>query len=59
MIFSRLDLTSGLLGTTTWGILGYDPTYAQSFMKNLILWTINERDMPKTWDGPGTRPAAK
>jgi hypothetical protein len=41
VIFSNLDVTSGLLGTQTWGIEGYDPSYAQSLMKNLIFWTID------------------
>jgi hypothetical protein len=41
VIFTPLDLTSGLLGTQTWGILGYDPAYAQDFMQNLILWTLD------------------
>jgi hypothetical protein len=42
ILFTPLDLTTGLLGTQTWGILGYDPAYAQSLVKNAILWT---------WDG--------
>ena len=41
VLISRLDVTSGLLGTGTWGILGYDPAYAQSFMKNAIFWTVD------------------
>jgi hypothetical protein len=39
VLFSSLDLTTGLLGTNTWGILGYQPAYAQKLMKNLVLWT--------------------
>ena len=38
VIFSRLDLTTGLLGTQSWGILGYDPAYAESLMMNAVLW---------------------
>lgn len=38
IVFSPLDLTSGLLGTNTWGILGYEPASAQTFAKNLVLW---------------------
>jgi hypothetical protein len=38
VLFSPLDLTSGLLGTRTWGIAGYDPTSAEKFSRNLILW---------------------
>ena len=33
-IYSPLDLTSGLLGTETAGILGYEPAYAQALVKN-------------------------
>jgi hypothetical protein len=42
VIFSALDLTSGLLGTDTWGIWGYTPEYCQQFVQNTILWA---------WDG--------
>jgi hypothetical protein len=35
------DAVSGLLGTNTWGILGYEPGYARAFMKNLIFWTVD------------------
>ncbi len=38
VVFSRLDLTTGLLGTQSWGILGYDPAAAQALVKNAILW---------------------
>jgi hypothetical protein len=41
VIFTPLDMTCGLLGTNTWGILGYDPGYSQSFIKNLLLWTVD------------------
>jgi hypothetical protein len=41
VLFTPLDLTSGLLGTETWGIFGYDPAYAQSLMKNLLFWTLD------------------
>ena len=41
IILSPIDLTSGLLNTNTWGILGYDPAYSQSLLKNLILWTLD------------------
>jgi hypothetical protein len=41
VIVSDMDIISGLLGTQTWGIYGYDPDYAQSLMKNLIFWTVD------------------
>jgi hypothetical protein len=44
VLFSRLDITTGLLGTQQWGILGYDPAYAQGLMKNAVLWA--EARMP-------------
>ena len=43
VIVSDLDLTSGLLGSNTLGILGYDPDYAYVLVKNAILWTVNGR----------------
>jgi hypothetical protein len=51
VIFSRLDLTTGLLGTESWGILGYDPAYAQALMKNAVLWSEARSPVP-----PTTRP---
>jgi hypothetical protein len=39
VIFSKFDITEGMLGARTWPILGYDPNYAQSLMKNLVIWT--------------------
>jgi hypothetical protein len=41
VILLSLDLTSGLLGTGTWGIGGYEPAYAQELMKNVIFWTMD------------------
>ena len=41
VLFTNLDLTSGLLGTDTWGILGYQPDYAQALLKNVIFWTLD------------------
>jgi hypothetical protein len=38
VIFSRLDLTTGLLGTESWGIRGYEPAYAMGVVKNAVLW---------------------
>lgn len=46
VFYSRYDLTSGLLGTQTWGIAGFGPEYASRLMKNLVLWTINNRMEP-------------
>jgi hypothetical protein len=41
VILCPADLTSGLLGTNTWGIAGYEPAYAQAFLKDAILWTLD------------------
>ena len=41
VIFTPMDMTCGLLGTYTWGILGYEPDYSQNFIKNLLLWTAD------------------
>lgn len=52
VLLSELDLTSGLLGTNTLGIIGFDPKYAHEFVRNAILWTINGRDPVVPWDQP-------
>jgi hypothetical protein len=39
VILCPLDVTTGILGANTWGIAGYDPTYASAMMKNIILWS--------------------
>ncbi len=41
VVRAPLDVTSGLLGTGTWGILGYAPGYAQALVKNVIFWTMD------------------
>lgn len=41
VIFSKLDVTSGLLGTQTWGITGFAPDYAQALLKNAVFWTLD------------------
>ena len=43
VILSELDVTSGLLGTETWGIFGYEPSYAQALVKNVIFWAMDGR----------------
>ena len=37
VIYSPLDMTTALLVTNSWGILGYSPSYAQSLVKNVVL----------------------
>jgi hypothetical protein len=39
VVFTPLDYTSGLLGTNTWGILGYLPEYSESLATNVVLVT--------------------
>lgn len=41
VILSPLDVTSGLLGTGTWGITGYEPAYCHALLKNAIFWTLD------------------
>jgi hypothetical protein len=40
IVVSNLDLTTGLLNSGTFGILGYTPAYSQSLLKNVILWAL-------------------
>lgn len=41
VVITPIDVTSGLLGTQTWGIYGYHPSFAQSVVKNVIFWTLD------------------
>jgi hypothetical protein len=41
VIITSLDLTTGLLGANTWGVLGFDPAYSQALVKNVIFWTLD------------------
>ena len=41
VLMTPLDITSGLLGTGTWGIAGFEPAYSQSLAKNILLWTLD------------------
>jgi len=52
VIYLPLDMTSGLLGTNTWGIAGYDPDYAQRLARNIILWVWAGAPQSPALDGP-------
>lgn len=39
VIVSYLDMTSTLLGTNAWDIVGYQSKWAEAFMKNLVVWS--------------------
>jgi len=41
VIFTPLDITSGLLSTATGGILGFDSSYSEALMKNIIFWSVD------------------
>jgi hypothetical protein len=43
ILFSELDLTSGLLGTDTWGIDGYAPETSRQLATNLLLWLARSK----------------
>ncbi len=42
IVYSQADITSGLLGTHTWGILGYSPKSAQRLARNMILYAAGK-----------------
>jgi hypothetical protein len=44
VVLSPLDLTTGLLGCNSWGILGYTPDYSLKLMKNIVLWASTQVD---------------
>ena len=41
VVVSQLDLTSGLLGTHTWGVVGYEPEACSQFLHNALLYSMN------------------
>ena len=41
VVFSELDLTSGLLGTRTLGIRGYEPEDASALIENALIWAAD------------------
>jgi len=41
IIYSPQDVTSGLLGTNTWGIVGYDPASAEKIARNVVLYAAS------------------
>jgi hypothetical protein len=43
IVFSPLDLTTGLLATNTRGILGYAPPSCETFLRNLVVWAQDHR----------------
>jgi hypothetical protein len=43
VVFSSLDLTSGLVGVQTWGINGYTSDYAAGLVKNIVIWSAAGR----------------
>ncbi len=43
VVFSPQDITSGLLGTNTWGISGYTPVSAQALARNVLCYTIHQQ----------------
>ncbi len=45
IVFSPWDITSGLLGTKTWGINGYVPASAQALARNIICYAIAHRPL--------------
>jgi hypothetical protein len=38
IVFSQWDVTSGLLGTNTWGIVGYAPGTAEALARNIVCY---------------------
>ena len=47
ILFSPWDITSGLLGTNTWGIAGYTPASAQKLARDILLYAQAHRPPTK------------
>ncbi len=39
VVYSKLDLSTALVGANTWGVYGYQPDYAMTLVKDLLLRT--------------------
>ena len=48
VIYSEDDFTSGLLGTSTWGISGYAPRDAEAIARDLLLYSLKPIVTPTT-----------
>ncbi len=46
ILYSPADITSGLLGTNTWGISGYTPASAQALARDIILYAGDQPGKP-------------
>jgi hypothetical protein len=42
VIFSTVDLTTGMLGTNTWGVNGYEPATVYDIMRNALLYSLEK-----------------
>ena len=59
VILSPLDLTSGLLGTNTWGINGYSSATAQTIVRNILAYVAQRAAKPlQVTQKPKPKPAA-
>ena len=52
VIVSDLDLTTALLHSGTYGIMGYAPDYAQDLVKNVVLYTAGRFQPPTPTAAP-------
>ena len=39
VILSEMDVTTGLLGTNTWGVVGYEPAACSQLLANALRWS--------------------
>jgi hypothetical protein len=44
VLFCPVDVTTGLLGTHTWGVDGYEPGVAYGLVRNALLWAVERGD---------------
>jgi hypothetical protein len=43
VLVSRYDLTTGLLGSNVWGVVGFSPDYCVGVVKNVLVWAATMR----------------
>ena len=57
IVFSPDDVSTGFLGTHTWGISGYDPVTAQRLGRNILLYAAAGGVVPAPATAPASAPA--
>jgi len=45
VIFSGVDLSTALLGTSAYAVRGYEPETAETLLQNIVIWSLNRQPL--------------